>query len=298
MAVAHDASSESHTGTTGSVSEASYSWTHTPAGTPKGILLFTMVHGNATAIYGDVTYGGVTLTQVPGAAAADSGGGEGGETRAWFLGSSVPTGAQTVVVNRTNNAVPMYSVAVSVTAVGDTDTAGVTLIQEDGTLAEVSVDDGSPGTNSVRYGAIMSGLSAPPAAGANSTVLQTIDFGVRVSSLIQETTAGQGSRSVGWADGTTDDRAAVLLAIVEIAGGTEHTVNPTDSAGLTDSTEIQQLQDVTDSAGLTDSTEIQQSQDVTDSAGLTDTFTVEAAGPSSTLTFLYPTTSRLSNRAN
>ena len=39
MAVAHDASVESHTGTTGSTSAASYNWTHTPVGTPRGILI-------------------------------------------------------------------------------------------------------------------------------------------------------------------------------------------------------------------------------------------------------------------
>jgi hypothetical protein len=40
MAVAHSAASESHTGTTGSTNQASFSWTHVQSGTPQGVLVF------------------------------------------------------------------------------------------------------------------------------------------------------------------------------------------------------------------------------------------------------------------
>jgi hypothetical protein len=286
VAVAHDASSESHTGTTGSTAETSFSWTHTPAGTPRGVVVFVCVHG-AGGIISSITYGGAAVTAVSGGEAADTAG-EGGACTAYFLGSSVPTGAQSIVVNRTNNATIVYAAAVTVTAAGDTDVAGVTLIQEDGTLAEVVVDDGSPGADSMRYGGIMSGLASPPAAGANSTVLQDIDLGARGSSLVRENTAGQGSRSVGWSSGTIDDRAAVLLAVVEIASGAEHTVNRTDSVGLTDTALLTFSLVYTDSAGLTDTTALDCSLVFTDSAGLIDSTVVDAPPPSSDLTFVRP----------
>src|SRR3990167_10680032 len=104
MAVAHDASSESHTGTTGSASEASFSWSHTVVGTPKGVfvLVFTIGTDNLAT---SVTYGGVTMLALgtDGGVARDTAT-EPGVVKLFYLGSGVPTGNQTVVVNRTNNA--------------------------------------------------------------------------------------------------------------------------------------------------------------------------------------------------
>lgn len=228
MAVAHDAASESHTGITGSTSEGSFSWTHTPVGTPRGVLVFVISHGGSGAdIVSAVTYGGSALSIPTGAVAVDTTG-EDGRTQAWFLGSSIPTGAQTVQVTRTNNASVVWACAITVTASGDTEvhTAGIVLLQEDGTLAEQNVTDGSPGTNSLRYAGLMSGLGNVPTPGANSTALHDLDVGARVNAVVRETTAGQGSRPVGWASASSDDRAAVHLAIRETGGGGGPTGNP------------------------------------------------------------------------
>lgn len=216
MAVAFDATSESHTGTTGSASQASFSWTHTVAGSPAGVLVFVFTNANS-ALISSVTYGGVDLTAVTGGQAIDTTG-EPGRCDTYFLGSNVPSGNQTVEVTRTNNTTVMYAVAATVTsATGYTSTAGPVLLQNDGTLAEQNVDDGSPGANSVRFAGINSGLPAVPAAGANSTVMHGIDFGARVCQTVRETTAGQGSRPVGFSSATSDDRAAVHLAVIEVA---------------------------------------------------------------------------------
>ncbi len=227
MAVAHDTASESHTGTTGSASEASFSWTHTPVGTPRGVLVFVTSYGTSVDGVSSVTYGGTAMTAVSGGRAVDTAG-EPGSCKTYFLGSSVPTGAQSVVVNRANDATVMYAVAITVTAANDTATAGTVLLQDDGTLAEQSVDDGSPGTNSVRYAALHSGLDSVPSAGANSTALHSIDFFNNVAAAVRETTAGQGARSVGFSSGTSDDRAAVHLAVKETSTGV--TVTPTTRA--------------------------------------------------------------------
>lgn len=131
-----------------------------------------------------------------------------------------------ITVTRTNNANEMYAVAITVAADGDTETAGVVLLEGDGILAEQSINDGSPGSNSLRFAGINSGLSgivtnaASPGAnnlssGANSTWVHDIDFGTRVIGVVRETTAGQGSRSIGFSATTSDDRAAVHLAVRE-----------------------------------------------------------------------------------
>lgn len=214
MSVAHDAVTESHTGTTGSVSQASFSWTHTPAGTPKGVLVYVFNTSSGTDIVTGVTYGGVPMTAVSGGLAADTVG-EPGNCKAYFLGTNIPTGNQTVTVSRTNNANELYAVAITVTATTDTKVTGVTVQQGDQTPAQASVNDGSPGTNSVRYAGAHYGGAAIPVAGANSTALVGIDFGARTVGVVRETTAGQGARSVGFAD-VSDDWACVLLAVVEV----------------------------------------------------------------------------------
>src|SRR3990172_11880265 len=139
-AVANDAASESHTGTTGSTNQASFSWTHTPAGTPSGVLVFVFTRSATLTVTG-VTYGGVAMTAIGGGAAVDTAG-EPGRVDTYFLGASIPTGARPVVVSRTNNATVMYASAATQTALTDTEIyiPGIVLLQQNGTYAVRSVN--------------------------------------------------------------------------------------------------------------------------------------------------------------
>ena len=216
MAVAHSAASESHTGTTGSTNQAAFSWTHTQTGTPRGVVVFVSTYASVTDLITSVTYGGVALTRLSGGSAQDAAG-ELGRMDAFFLGSGLGTGNQTITVNRTNNATVMYAAAATVTAGADTavPTQTIVLLQGDGTLTVQSVNDTSPEQDSVRYAGAYSGLGAPPGAGTGSTLLNSIDIGAYGSALVRETTAGQGARNVGF-NAATDDRAVVHLAIREL----------------------------------------------------------------------------------
>lgn len=224
MAVAHESATESHTGTTGSASEAFFDISVPFTSSSKSLLVYTFVLGAsgdlATSVKIDPAGANTDVPAVSGGRATDTAG-EVGDCKAWFLGSGLPTTTTTVRVNRTNNADVMYAVAITDTAGTDTETTGVVLLQEDGTLAEQSVDDGSPGTNSVRYAGLYSGLTdtGTTIVGANSTSLHFIDLGPRGAHVVRETTAGQGSRSVGFTSAGSDDRAAVHLAVREVAGG-------------------------------------------------------------------------------
>ena len=215
MAVAHDASSESHTGTTGSASEGSFTWDHTPVGVPAGVLVFTFVNVNADNALG-VTYAGLELTAVPGGRAADVAT-EPGQCKAWFLGRGLPTGLQAVVVTRTNNANVMYAAAITVTALCNTEVVLPPVLQQDNSVAvEQPVD--TKGRQAQRYAGTNSGLAdivTALTAGANSTALVGIDFGARVCLTVRETTPGTGSRNVGFS-GASDDFAGVFLAVSEI----------------------------------------------------------------------------------
>ena len=252
MAIGFDAVSESHTGTTGSTSESSFNWSHAPAGTPKGVLVFTFVNANADDAT-SVTYGGVSLTAVSGGRAASSNATSPGDCKAWFLGSGIPTGTQTVTVNRTNNANAIYAVAITVTSGTNSavHTAGIVLLTTDASsISEQLVTDGSPGTNSLRFAGINCGFAnwnedpdgfpVPEQnvlPGSNSTwinnttiltgssgVVGIIDYGTRGCGVVKESAAGQGSRNVGFSGTTTAfpppslARAGVHLAIKEDAG--------------------------------------------------------------------------------
>ena len=216
MAVAHSAASESHTGTTGSTNQAAFSWTHTQTGTPQGVVVFVSTFASVTDLITSVTYGGVGLTRLSGGSAQDAAG-ELGRMDAFFLGSGLSAGNQTITVNRTNNATVMYAAAATVTADANTavPTQTIVLLQGDGTLTVQSVNDTSPGQNSVRYAGAYSGQGAPPPAGTGSTLLNSIDIGAYGSALVRETTAGQGARNVGF-NSASDDRAVVHLAIREL----------------------------------------------------------------------------------
>jgi hypothetical protein len=215
MAVAHSAASESHTGTSGSTNQTAFSWTHTQTGTPQGVLVFVHVANSTGNPVSTVTYGSVTLTRVSGGAAIDSAG-EAGRTDLFFAGSGLASGNQTITVNRSNTADIMYASAATVTAATDTNVTGIVLLQGDGTLTVQSVTDGGAPTNSLRYAGAYSGLASPPPAGTGSTLLNSIDFGNYGIALVRETTAGTGARNVGFNNATTDDRAAVHVAVREL----------------------------------------------------------------------------------
>ena len=222
MAVAHDAATESHTGTTGSTNEASFTWDHAGASSGvKGILVFVYTTNTAVDLATSVTYDGANVPAVAGGLAVDTLT-EIGQCKAFFLGTGVAQGTKAVVVNRTNNGQTMWGVSATQLASGDLEYTGVLIEEENQALTEENIDDGSPGTNSLRYAGAYSGVANVTAAlvpGANSTEIGAIDFGAFVAMAVRETTAGQGSRPVGMV-AATDDVAAVYLAIREPATST------------------------------------------------------------------------------
>ena len=224
-AFAFDAGSESHAGTTGSASEGSFQWNHGGASANvKGVIVFTFVNANADDATA-VTYGGVSMSPVVGGRAVDTAG-EPGDCKAWILASdTIPQGTQQVVVTRNNNANVMYAVAVTFTGAYPIQIINTPTLQStDGTLAEQSINTGT--TSCIRLAGINSGLAAivdnptTPGTnnlsrGANSTEVANIDFGARVIQVVRETTGGSGARSVGFSASTSDDRAAVYLAVAQ-----------------------------------------------------------------------------------
>ena len=123
MTIAYDAIA-SKAATSGSTT-----WTHTPVGTPRGITVFIHQIADQTDVVTSVTYGGVAMTRLvrignAGIAFASS-------EYAYFLGSGIPTGAQTVSVTHSSAKNCSYE-SISYTASLDTTAVDYETLSADG----------------------------------------------------------------------------------------------------------------------------------------------------------------------
>ena len=99
MAIAFDAKSQLTT----SSSSADGNWTHSPVGTPAGVVVMIAQGETQVDQVVGVTYGDVAMTRVD--YASEAGGGDPTNAYTYFLNASIPTGDQTVAVdiNSTRN---------------------------------------------------------------------------------------------------------------------------------------------------------------------------------------------------
>lgn len=111
MAVAFDAFSSNLGG----------DFTHTPVGTPKAVIVFVLsaLNGSGSQDSISITYGGVAMTPVA-LSPVSKDTGEIMTVGCWFLGSGIPTGAQTVAHGNDLEAMCITLTATSDTMVQDT----------------------------------------------------------------------------------------------------------------------------------------------------------------------------------
>lgn len=189
----------------------SLAWTHTPVGTPQGVFVFCMNDTNAD-VFSGVTYGSATLTLITGA--TDSAG-EPGFTEAYFLGSSIPTGAQTVTCTVSSGSTSKSGVSITVTANGDTQTAGTASCTVSADAANPSCSITSISGASFASAGFHSGLNACAnvTAGTGFTAGPCFDYGMQVTASEYATTQqGSGDWTVAFTAGS-DDVAMVGVAI-------------------------------------------------------------------------------------
>lgn len=192
------------------------------AGARAGLVFVVTYANSGAAIESGVTWNGAAMSLLYSGADTNT---EPGIVRAYFL-DNIGTGA--VTVTRTNNTVVCVGYAISISAAQKTEVAQTKTVGGDGTVntnANTStagtatsglyaLDDGSPGTSSMRFAAAFTGNATPLAAGTGSTQIQTNDQTAFGSSLVYETSAGQGSRNVGF-EAISDDLAVVAVAVRE-----------------------------------------------------------------------------------
>lgn len=213
MAVAFDA--ESAANGTGDLS-----WTHTPVGTPKGVVVFVnQAAGSTTDQVIGVTYGGVAMTEVALSPFTHTAGDEDAVMHAFFLGSSIPTGAQTVFVDVDATGTGKRAQAITVTAADDTSVDDTSTADHASTTTP-SVDL-TTSVETVVLGSMHTGVqnAANFAAGTDYTDLQEFSHGTSGSSFIRRTTnPSAGTVTVDWTQ-NLEEAGILAVAIREGTGG-------------------------------------------------------------------------------
>lgn len=193
------------------------SFTHTPVGTPRGIVVLIASSDISTDIITGVTYGGVALTRVATNGFVADTAGEVGAVYAYFLGSGIPTGAQTVVVTTADiNAKSAW--CLSVTAANDTQIAGSGKASGDAANPTVTINT-IAGFAGFVAGVLFSGQNAPASitAGSGYTILTLkSDFGL-TSGVAERADAKTGASIVVNFTATSEDVAIIGVAVEEVA---------------------------------------------------------------------------------
>lgn len=212
MTVAHDAGSELEFSTADPAT-----WTHTPVGTPRGVVVW-IGHGGDTDRIAGVTYGGVTMARIE---TAHDTAGEESWGFVYFLGSSIPTGAQTVSIDTDASAPLKFAACATMTAAADTEVVVTGKLETDQANPQIAIDTGA--TSSLRYFGITTGLNAPSGLTliAGMTAIHNADLGSIASAFAHQTTAATGSVTVGWT-AASDDVAMIAVGVQEVVPATQN----------------------------------------------------------------------------
>lgn len=194
-----------------------YEFTHTPVGTPKGVIVMIVcwpTDGGYDLVSG-VDYGGVAMTRVN--VAFDSAIEE-GCAYIYFLGSGISTGAQTVAIQEVDNGIvypKKVAVCVTVTAATDTVVADSDIVEDD--AANPSATLTANGQSGMAFAAMFSGLGSAATAGASCTLIDSHNYdsgGARYADWVRITTATSANQTVAFTS-ASDDVAFVAALISE-----------------------------------------------------------------------------------
>ena len=212
MAIAFDAATSSLT-----LTSSAYNISHTPVGTPRGVLVLIAEDGGTDAVTG-ITYGGTSLTEMTNSPFVGTNS-EAGVIHAYFLGSSVPTGAQTCTITPSANT-RRVTTCITVTAANDTEENIVSQLLDSNGIASPSATLSLSSVSSFVAQAFQSGKPSvgdiSPLAGWTSR--QEGDFGPSTAAVYTYDTIGTADVTCGYTAGG-DNVQLLGAAINEVAGG-------------------------------------------------------------------------------
>lgn len=206
-------------------STTNISYTHTPVGTPRGVLVMCVGTAADTDEFTSATYGGTSMSEVSGSPNVLAGAAhEGGDITVFFLGSSVPTGPQTTSVTVSGAGVKTCA-TISLTGSANTE-----VVDSDGTINSVVLDNPSVTLSlgsrvSFAVVAVFSGLNnltnITPLTGWTDRFEE--DFGSDVAGWYTYNTIGSTDVTAGWTQAGNDALmiAVAVSEVVPAAGGGE-----------------------------------------------------------------------------
>lgn len=165
-----------------------------------------------------VTYGGVALSAVSGSPNAKATG-ETGIVQAFFLGSGVPSGAQTVAYTTSGSTVTHQGYCVTVTATASTEVVATNVAINSDSQADPSSTLGLSGRTCFCCELIYSGQAAIASITPFSGWTSQHEAAASGDTLAYYTydTVGSSDVTVGWTQ-TADDALMIAVAVSEVAG--------------------------------------------------------------------------------
>lgn len=184
---------------------------------PKGVILVGS-HGNTTTDrWGTVTYGGVTMTRVETAVASSGGAGNIGVSAAWFLGSNIPAGTQTVSIDYTgfDDDDALFTVY-TVTGDGDMEVIDFDEIV-DGNLADPALTLQYASRVGLAFATLFTGAGSVAEFTSNGNTTEDGDFdgGSYIVVNMHQSGSGAGDFTIGGTE-TTNFVAMVALAVAPV----------------------------------------------------------------------------------
>lgn len=209
MALAYGATTAATAGT------GDLTWTHT-GGTPRGALVWVVQNANATDRVSGVTYGGVAMTELAGSPNA-KGTGEQCVVYGYFLGTTIPTGDQTVTVSVTGVGTKQ-AVAVTVTGAADTEVVDVDATINTDSAANPAVTLSLGGVSCFAAIGFFTGIAdvGNVTPFTDWTSRHEEDFGAAIMGVYTYDTVGTTDVTAGWTQGA-DDAVMIAVAIKESA---------------------------------------------------------------------------------
>ena len=182
MTIAFDAFSS-----TGSTLGASNSWTHTPVSTDVRALILTLASQPGTTDHvTSVTYGGVALSHVALSPHPITAGAEDGFISGYFLGTSIPQGAQTAAVNISTASTRAWRAGLTTVTAAAAVEVENTAVLDGAAVTNPSVTLATtPNLNCFIHGILYSGQNAITGITASTNYTESTEFDL-------------GSQVVGW----------------------------------------------------------------------------------------------------
>lgn len=207
MAIAFDGS-----GTPAS-SVGDFNFVHTPGGTLRGVVVAIVQNVGFTDEVITVTYGGVTMGR---AGAVFHGTGETGAVYAYFLGSTIPTGPQTIIVDVNGTGSNKRVTVWGLTAAKDTQLVDVDTTINTDSQVDPTITLSLAGRTCWCGIEFISGQDDPTGITpfANWTATLEQDFGTLTGGSYRYNTVSTVDVSAGWTQ-TAEDAAMVAIAIGE-----------------------------------------------------------------------------------